>query len=405
MSVRKFRGFTLVELLVVIAIIGVLIALLLPAVQAAREAARRMQCVNKLKQIGIAVHNYHDTYINAIPAGATRYVTADSNNANASARRISGFVALLPFMEQTSLYQSIVTGKYRIWWAGDTTSSMGSGFVYTTVDGAGINPQTYSTERLDPLLCPSDGGGRQKGNTEMSRTNYRLSYGDYPVHSSQLSNGTGTPTGSTTFSVGTQNTQICGANRGVFAMHRWNGFHSITDGLSNTVMASERAIGMNRQQVRQGYKAGVTVGISTHTAPAGPTAIYLQTCLNYRGTGANFSTTSQTVDWSGKRWIDGAVPYTGFVTILGPNAPSCIRGDDSPVGSGVISASAFHPGGVNAVLSDGAVKFYSDTIDVQSTNGNSSATATWQSAMSSGRSLHGVWGALGSRNGGESVPP
>ena len=92
----RARGFTLVELLVVIAIIGMLIALLLPAVQAAREAARRMQCTNHLKQFGLAIHNFHDTF-NALPPRAV----GDG--------RVTAFVFLLPFQEQQSLYEIFAT--------------------------------------------------------------------------------------------------------------------------------------------------------------------------------------------------------------------------------------------------------------------------------------------------------
>ena len=97
-NLRQLSGFTLVELLVVIAIIGMLIALLLPAVQAAREAARRMQCTNHLKQMGLAVHNYHDVY-NAIPPAVTGVSRAGGNF----------FMWILPFMEQQAIYESVFT--------------------------------------------------------------------------------------------------------------------------------------------------------------------------------------------------------------------------------------------------------------------------------------------------------
>src|SRR5690606_35651696 len=108
-SMRRARsGFTLVELLVVIAIIGVLVALLLPAVQQAREAARRMQCSNNLKQMGLALHNYHDTYGSFPPraTGTTHGPNGDSHNNG----RLNGLIPLLPFLEQGAMYDRIATG-------------------------------------------------------------------------------------------------------------------------------------------------------------------------------------------------------------------------------------------------------------------------------------------------------
>ena len=119
----QYRGFTLVELLVVIAIIGVLVALLLPAVQAAREAARRSQCQNNLKQLGLALHNHHDTY--------KKFPTFSAGNPN-----ISWVVYLLPFMEQNNVYELFprdASGKLQV-----TTTS-----------------DVRATNRIDPLLCPS----------------------------------------------------------------------------------------------------------------------------------------------------------------------------------------------------------------------------------------------------------
>src|SRR5881227_396026 len=98
---NRRRGFTLIELLVVIAIIAVLIALLLPAVQAAREAARRIQCTNNLKQLGLAAQNYHDIN-NAFPSGSYTTLAGGKGNEN-----FSCFVRMLPFMEQTPTYNSV----------------------------------------------------------------------------------------------------------------------------------------------------------------------------------------------------------------------------------------------------------------------------------------------------------
>jgi prepilin-type N-terminal cleavage/methylation domain-containing protein len=147
----KFRrnGFTLVELLVVIAIIGVLIALLLPAVQAAREAARRMQCANKMKQIGIAVHNYHDTH-NSFPAGAVMLrwgTTAELGvtGNNTTRQRISWSVSILPFAEQSSLYAQFDLGKVFAALINDSEIT----------DTSNKN-ETYQKEVLPMYVCPTD---------------------------------------------------------------------------------------------------------------------------------------------------------------------------------------------------------------------------------------------------------
>ena len=100
---HRRAAFTLVELLVVIAIIGILVALLLPAVQAAREAARRMQCTNHLKQLALAEHNYHDVYRAFAPLRCGTWVTG-SDNLLANNGQMSGFVSLLPFYEQQQIY-------------------------------------------------------------------------------------------------------------------------------------------------------------------------------------------------------------------------------------------------------------------------------------------------------------
>jgi hypothetical protein len=403
---------------VVIAIIGVLIALLLPAVQAAREAARRMQCTNKLKQIGIATHNYHDTYINAFPAGATQFLTAATDTTTPKVgKRISGFIALLPFAEQTALYQSLVNGKFYFSLNVDTLTATGTA---GTADGGGVDAAGqlvagtigYANKTLDPWLCPSDGGGKSKGTDDQSRNNYRLCYGDYPVHSNGL-------VAATASALGAASGNICNVNRGAFAIHQWNGMHSLTDGTSNTLLASERCIATNQAQIRQGIisanvvPTGFTAAVLDVTVPTLP---YVSSPVNWgslstvRGVGANYNTAATLIKntWSGKRWLDGSVIYTVFTTILAPNAPSFAVSD---WGAALISASSFHPGGVNSALADGAVKFYSDTISVTGINGGTyPASLTTDAAaaeylQSSGKSYHGVWGALGSRNGGESVSP
>ena len=140
------EAFTLVELLVVIAIIGILIALLLPAVQAAREAARRMQCTNQLKQLGLSVHNYHDTY-KACPVSG---IGGSENH--------SPFVGLLPYFEQTARFELL--------------------------SSVGFNANPYGSNRaffgkLNLLACPSDGQTSSIGENDYTPSNYCFSLGDY----------------------------------------------------------------------------------------------------------------------------------------------------------------------------------------------------------------------------------
>jgi prepilin-type N-terminal cleavage/methylation domain-containing protein/prepilin-type processing-associated H-X9-DG protein len=332
------RAFTLVELLVVIAIIGILIALLLPAVQAAREAARRSQCTNNLKQLGLALHNYHDTH-NALPARKTFF-------------RLSGFIALLPFIEQSSMYERIM--------AGDPAAGIPPGGNVDALSAwAGLNgfPRT--------LLCPSDRGdsdiiteGSYKG-TER-RVNYAFCKGD-----------------------DTADTNYAQGSRGMFGYLEWFNFSRITDGLSNTIAMSER--------LRQGYR-NPTVSAKEMDHRLG---MYVLSGLR------NNPALAKTIT-DGKYFIAGSVNcrfgsvgtrghthFVGFTTVMPPNGPAARDGE-----YGVFPPSSDHPGGVNVLLGDGSVRFISNTIDT----GNLSVT---KAHGFSGQSPYGVWGAMGSRNGGE----
>jgi prepilin-type N-terminal cleavage/methylation domain-containing protein len=141
----KRRGFTLVELLVVIAIIGVLVALLLPAVQAAREAARRMQCSNHLKQIGLALQNYHDTF-QSLPFGArARYVNVNNNTPPGQTWGPSWYVGILPFAEQKPLSDLIESALV----------SVPTGIVDTVTQLTGRVPFHVNNQKIAWMLCPS----------------------------------------------------------------------------------------------------------------------------------------------------------------------------------------------------------------------------------------------------------
>ncbi|MEW4455920.1 DUF1559 domain-containing protein [Bremerella sp. JC817] len=329
-------GFTLVELLVVIAIIGVLIALLLPAVQQAREAARRMSCSNNLKQMGLAMHNYHDTYLALPPRqGGPDWATA----VNSPPLRHSAFVNLLPFIEQGARYDQIYTAKNQVW-----SSSANSGYV----------------GEIDGFKCPSDGLNAPVSTDRpalYAPLNYALNAGDnYRWGGSPGPNDPET------------------GIRGLFGYGIYTRFRDITDGLSNTMAMSETIIAPSSNQL------GRAAGSSTNNALA---------CRAYLVGNEYPTATLHAQDrCHGNRWQDGRPGYCAVTTVLPPNSATC----SSQGGGGLYTASSRHPGGAMSVFADGSVRFIPETIDT----GNLSATP-----VASGQSPFGVWGALGSKDGGE----
>jgi type II secretory pathway pseudopilin PulG len=339
---------------VVIAIIGVLIALLLPAVQAAREAARRMQCTNYQKQILIALHNYHDTNI-SLPSNciAAQPVTMYL------AGRYSFLVPILPFNEQTTLYDRVMTEAGK------------------SVTGAGTN-NPHATQ-VSHYLCPSDSGGKQgKTATNAGRTNYHFCSGDWPsVYKAHTATAS----------------YIFNPRSPIQGSAFWNGLEMITDGTSNTVAISERCVytESQRQMVRVGQIGNRTDSVNgenvkpTTTAPLKCFDSTVRNGKEYLSSGITHRT------YLGTRWSDGIASYGSIQTILPPNSPACVSADET---SRVLhAASSFHSGGVNLGLYDGSIRFVTDTIDY----GDLTVPP-----VESGSSPFGVWGAMGSCAGGES---
>jgi prepilin-type N-terminal cleavage/methylation domain-containing protein/prepilin-type processing-associated H-X9-DG protein len=341
------RGFTLVELLVVIAIIGVLIALLLPAVQAAREAARRTQCSNNLKQIGLALHNHHATH-GFFPPRATPHENSGSDFAKMHHSK-SGWIYLLPFLEQGNLFDTI-----------DAPQTYGG----TNYPAGGPPPwdSQYApwAVQLATLLCPSDQSGIVSAPSYTGHSNYRFSAGDTIADNYQAE-----------------------TVRGVFGYASATRIAQIRDGTSNTIAVSERLVMFRVGDYRQ--------DIALNQTPTIPTS-----CMALRGPDGFFSAgvTTHATGWIGKRWAHGIPSYAAFTTVLPPNEPSCMSGAAALLGHGLWTVSSAHPGGVNGVFVDGSVHFINESIDA----GNLAAAE-----VAGGPSPYGVWGAIGSKAGGETA--
>jgi prepilin-type N-terminal cleavage/methylation domain-containing protein/prepilin-type processing-associated H-X9-DG protein len=346
-------GFTLVELLVVIAIIGVLVGLLLPAVQAARESGRRSSCVSRTKQIALAVLNYESVRKRLPSANFSADIQGTTNGGLAS-----WIVVVLPFFEEQPLYDAVLarfkTGGAP--WESDASSPF--------------------IRQPSGLLCPSDPNGRASNalTNGLGITNYRGNKGDMW---GQWNCGVRGPF---------TDARVPGTF-GTTAIGQYVRLKDITDGLSKTILLGEAVVGDLTTNVKSGMATNAT--IRPDTAPSA--------CSSRAGgsglTGSVATTVSQ---GSGHRWGDCRDVYVSLYTKIPPNGVSC--SDTSPESTAAIAASSGHPGGANMALCDGSVRFYSESIDA----GDQTATAPWPSStIISYPSSYGVWGALGSIQGGE----
>ncbi|MDO5308808.1 MAG: DUF1559 domain-containing protein [Planctomycetia bacterium] len=363
-SSQSHRGFTLVELLVVIAIIGILIGLLLPAVQAAREAARRMQCTNNLKQAGLAIHNYHDVN-GTCPPMATTYkgYTGSYPGSNFT---IGPRLLLLPFMEQNALFAEF-----------DSEASKVSGA--SAWSGAGANNEAnFAKVKVSTWQCPSDGR-----NTEMSnalgaqyvagRANVIFCAGDAMWGNQRAEKLEG-------------NARAKIASRGMFQPQQWRTLAFCTDGTSNTIATSEGACGDGKDPRVKGGLALIPSMYDGTNARPGP-------CITNGYSSTDHNTLSATSDtWRGTFWADNRTQSAGFSTNVPPNSVACVYSNSYPWITG--GAQSYHAGGVNVGLLDGSVRFVSDTIDT----GDLTAYQ-----VVSGKSPYGVWGAMGTPTGGETL--
>jgi prepilin-type N-terminal cleavage/methylation domain-containing protein/prepilin-type processing-associated H-X9-DG protein len=354
----KRRGFTLIELLVVIAIIAVLIALLLPAVQMAREAARRSQCRNNLKQIGLAVQTYHDATSVLPPGGFDDWDSNQGPNYSMKAH-------LLPYLENNAIYNSINFSHHPTWsigWGGPSPENY---------QGREVNVTAYR-QKVEVFLCPSD---NNPGNSDavVGVSNYPDNHGtDRYFNNGWRPNGVGvTP------------------SRWDGAMNTPSGLsiRDITDGTAKTAVFSEWVKGTaggfaRRNALTETYEIDSPGGGSY--GPQNPSAAPTGLDAMVRACAVSAASARGNWDWKGEYWIWAESPRGGGYQHTGsPNSFACFYNDGGytfrSIVNGPVSASSLHPGGVNVAFLDGGVRFISDSIDIK------------------------VWRALGTRNGGETV--
>lgn len=315
------RGFTLLELVVVIAVIAVMIALLVPAIQAGRESARRLQCRNNLKQIGVALHSYHDTH-GVLPFGCGPDDDGPvSSLGTLNARRYSAHSQLLPYLEQTNV-SNLIDFEVATF---DPYVNAGTGEPLINEHGRVDVVNGEAAAVTIPLfLCPSDLDRLQ---ILWGHNNYRACNGS--SWSGRLGDG--------------MFGQVSSVRLG-----------TVSDGLSNTAMFSERCKGTWDHAVYDHLSDLYDLrGIWTEET-------FRQVCGALAPTSARAY--RQEVD-SGQNWLEGNMNWTRYNHLLPPNRVSCKNGI---TWDGVaMTASSRHPGGVNVLLGDGAARFVSDQMDEQ----------------------------------------
>ena len=344
---RSYRAFTLIELLVVIAIIAVLIALLLPAVQAAREAARRSQCMNNLKQLGLSMHNYHSTY-NSFPVGFLYPTNTAGLPVPALHYRWSVLAQLSPYLEQTNVFNSL-NMNFPIAAGPSGVYGVGAWTVFNE------NVTSLST-KVNLFACPSDGQGPTTllaGGVTSGPTNYHFCTGN------------GSPNSANPGDAG-----LTVPANGAFVLGQAQSLSTITDGSSGTVAGSEQLIGT---------AAGGASTFNGSLPPSGEVQrMAVTTAVPLTDAGCQ-SPTGWRLD-KGNGWWDGDYRSTLYNHYLTPNAQRLDCWPTSPPHNPAWKAArSRHPGGVNALFCDGHVGFAKNTVDPS------------------------VWRALGTRNGAEVV--
>ena len=357
----KRTGFTLIELLVVIAIIGVLVALLLPAVQQAREAARRTQCRNNLKQIGLAMHNYLDSF-SQFPPGRMAPSRGQAVGMPCWYGHVSPLYHILPYIDQANIYNQLNQSETRV--------RMGSPLCTRNA--------FVRTVALPAFMCPSDPRHSSGNNTN----SYRANFGAHVYAGRRFGSDINVDPVYTPRAAAA----LDGALGGSFGDNGGIKMSQFTDGTSNTIMYSERIIGTAAAAANLGnymFRSGGS-NLVTASSPTNDTASVVAACATGDATDPN----NYRTDWGWTSGDDPAWYYSSFQQgaynhVQTPNfpRPDCGCGsipDDEHVVA-IITARSYHTGGVHSLLADGSVRFVSNSIDL------------------------GVWQAAGTRAGGETL--
>ncbi len=357
MRLRTARAFTLIELLVVIAIIAVLIALLLPAVQSAREAARRAQCVNNLKQISLAVHNYVSQQ-GAFPPFAANY--AQGSTGYWQAWPTGWTSSILPEIEMMPMYNAL-------------------NFAYGTWDAQNT---TVSESSVKAYVCPSEDKGPPTW--PGTKLNYYANLGG----PSSVITWSGVMVAMKDDSRGASGawSNVPGdGNKACF------GFESVTDGSSNTALVSEKLVGMNwTAPVYPGNPLAVRFLFNTSfmvNPDSGNATEAMQFVNTCRGLPGTFAANDSSGLYIGFLWPSAACntneANSGYNHYNTPNGLSCTASNTQNAQLGgfmdILTATSNHPGGVNVGFTDGSVRFIKNSIAVS------------------------TWWALGTRNQGEVI--
>lgn len=407
LGINDRSGFTIIELLVVIAMIGILIALLLPAVQTAREAARRISCNNNMKQLGLGIHNYHSAY-KQLPIHGTGPTREWDNSAGAAfgddspgggggytRLELSYLVGLLPFVEQQGLWEDIshplIDDQNRKW------PSFGPRAAQPLY-------RPWVTE-IPTYRCPSDPG---YGVPSLGRTNYAACTGDSFYDGEN---------GVTIWRFGrwqyeTDSRQMqrarCGM-RGAFVLRKSMKFRDIEDGLSNTMFLGEIATDLGDRDIRTHASTnnGGTIAVLDNPATCRDATMPVQIDPGRPSFwDPGYTIAGAPVTRRGYRWAIFHPLQTQFNAILPPNAEVCLAGHTDT--RGVVPPSSRHLGGCHILMGDGSVQFFSDSIEA----GDARSQCVYCLALAAGdnsdlpagsKSPFGLWGALGTRAGDEVV--